>query len=68
MMSRIRNVRCYSILILLLLALLCQAGYLSADRCAEAFFKCVEDPLMHLMLGGPLFCANGYIFCLKYLG
>lgn len=55
------------VLVLFLASLVFSGGYLSADRCEDALFKCLDDPLIHLMLGGPLFCAHGYIFCLKYL-
>lgn len=56
-----------ALLVLLLVSLVLGGGYLKADQCEDALFKCLDDPFIHLMLGGPLFCAHGYIFCLKYL-
>jgi hypothetical protein len=40
---------------------------LSAGECEKALFRCLEDPWWHMTLGGPLYCATGYLFCKKYV-
>lgn len=40
---------------------------LNAGACEKALFKCLEDPLVNMTLGGSIFCATGYLFCKKYV-
>jgi hypothetical protein len=55
------------VLVFFAASLFFQGSFLSADRCESAFYKCLKDPLIQLFVGGPVFCAQGYLFCLKYL-
>jgi len=53
--------------ILLLLVLIAGVGVVEAGLCADAFKRCMLDPLNQVTLTGGLYCLNGYYFCLKYI-
>ena len=39
----------------------------SAGDCEDALLKCMKDPWWHMVPGGPIYCATGYLFCKKYI-
>jgi len=52
---------------LLLVALIAGAGFLEAGICSDAYRRCLLDPFNTATFTGPLYCFNGYLFCLKYI-
>jgi hypothetical protein len=68
MNKRTKKFRNMGLAVILCAAILvCQGGLLWAGRCEDALLKCASDTWVHQIMGGPLFCAVGYLFCLKYL-
>ena len=41
--------------------------YVEAAACEDALMRCMNDPINNITFGGGIYCAIGYLFCMKYL-
>jgi len=63
-MKRKRIVTCVLLCVMWMIAM--GITPLQAGKCEDAFMRCIHDPFwMHMF--GSLYCANGYVFCVKYV-
>lgn len=63
--KRLNKIVTVSMLFLLMLAFIPVVS--EAITCEEALWKCLNDPVNGILLGGAVYCMNGYIFCKKYI-
>lgn len=61
------SIKIVSVCMLFLLTLTFFPVISEAITCEEALWKCLNDPVNGLIIGGAVYCLNGYVFCKKYI-
>ncbi|HNQ80310.1 MAG: hypothetical protein PHF93_07490 [Acidobacteriota bacterium] len=66
-MKNLRRLMFRSAAVLLLLVFAAGAAVLEAGVCLDAYTLCMLDPRNSATLVGSLYCANGFVFCVRYV-
>lgn len=62
-----RSTKTVSVCMLFLLMLTFIPVISEAITCEEALWNCLNDPINGVLIGGAVYCFNGYVFCKKYI-